>query len=91
MAEYIVKNPTIEAVQWSGDKVSEVPEWIKQATKDLVIFRMGAILQITKIDSNGKWEMIANPGDYIIKTENDGIYPMRKDVFEMTYSIKSNF
>lgn len=79
------KPVVIEAVLWNGTQVSEVTEWISDALHNDTIMRFGDKVVIKTLEGN----MIANPGDYIIKGVKGELYPCKPDIFEQTYeSIK---
>ena len=75
------KPKVIEAVLWNGTQVSEVTEWISDALHRDTIMRFGDKVVIKTLEGN----MIANPGDYIIKGVKGELYPCKPDIFEQTY------
>lgn len=75
------KPVVIEAVLWNGTQVSEVTEWISDALHNDTIMRFGDKVIIKTLEGN----MIANPGDYIIKGVKGELYPCKPDIFEQTY------
>ena len=75
------KSVVIEAVLWNGTQVSEVTEWISDALHNDTIMRFGDKVVIKTLEGN----MIANPGDYIIKGVKGELYPCKPDIFEQTY------
>lgn len=75
------KPVVIEAVLWNGTQVSEVTEWISDALHNDTIMRFGDKVVIKTLEGN----MIANPGDYIIKGVKGEFYPCKPDIFEQTY------
>lgn len=75
------KPVVIEAVLWNGTQVSEVTEWISDALHNDTIMRFGDKVVIKTLEGN----MIANPGDYIIKGVKGELYPCKPDIFEQTY------
>lgn len=81
MKNYRKKPVVIEAVQWDGNKVSELTDWISQALEDNTLFRMGNDVIISTLEG----KMTASPGDYIIKGVNGELYPCKPDIFEKTY------
>ena len=90
--EYVIKNPVkIEAVLWSGQIISETPEWISIALNKHMS-EIGAIMRINNQVSGNEIHimtpdgiMIASPGDYIIRNSVGIIYPCKPDVFELKY------
>lgn len=75
------KPVVIEAVLWNGTQVSEVTEWIRDALYNDTIMRFGDKVVIKALEG----DMIANPGDYIIKGVKGELYPCKPDIFEQTY------
>ena len=75
------KPVVIEAVLWNGTQVSEVTEWIEDALHNDTIMRFGDKVVLKTLEGN----MIANPGDYIIKGVKGELYPCKPDIFEQTY------
>ena len=75
------KPVVIEAVLWNGIQVSEVTEWIRDALHNDTIMRFGDKVVIKTLEG----DMIANPGDYIIKGIKGELYPCKPDIFEQTY------
>lgn len=75
------KPVVIEAVLWNGTQVSEVTEWISDALHNDTIMRFGDKVVIKTLEGN----MIADPGDYIIKGVKGELYPCKPDIFEQTY------
>lgn len=75
------KPVVIEAVLWNGIQVSEVTEWIRDALRNDTIMRFGDKVVIKTLEG----DMIANPGDYIIKGVKGELYPCKPDIFEQTY------
>ena len=75
------KPVVIEAVQWTGRNVREVME--------LGIGRIGAVevngsegtITIPTLEGN----MLASPGDWIIRGVKGELYPCKPDIFEATY------
>lgn len=78
MAKYRKKTIVVDAFQWLMD---DVPEWITSAIRDDTInFDIRGM-----IISTPEGEMLASPGDYIIKGVNGELYPCKPDIFEQTY------
>lgn len=78
MAKYRKKTIVVDAFQWLMD---DVPEWITSAIRDDTInFDIRGM-----IISTPEGEMLASPGDYIIKGVNGELYPCKHDIFEQTY------
>lgn len=89
MAKYRKKPVVIEAFQWTGDRnQTEDPEWIVDALETGKVeitqnctadYRFGMVIKTLEGD------MIAWPGDYIIKGVQGELYPCKPDIFEQTY------
>ena len=78
MAKYRKKTSVVDAFQWLMD---DVPEWITFAIRDDIInFDIRGM-----IISTPEGEMLASPGDYIIKGVNGELYLCKPDIFEQTY------
>lgn len=75
------KPVVVEAVLWNGIQVSEVTEWIRDALRNDTIMRFGDKVVIKTLEG----DMIADPGDYIIKGVKGELYPCKPDIFEQTY------
>lgn len=78
MAKYRKKTTVVDAFQWLMD---DVPEWITSAIRDDTIDfdTRGMII------STPEGEMLASPGDYIIKGVNGELSLCKPDIFEQTY------
>lgn len=90
MAKYRKKPVVIEAMQWTGDNLSDVIDftglnisaahWTKEEfeatvkNKGLKIFTLEGPLK-------------ASPGDWIIKGIRGEFYPCKPDIFEATYEL----
>lgn len=80
MAKYRKKTSVVDAFQWLMD---DVPEWITFAIRDDIInFDIRGM-----IISTPEGEMLASPGDYIIKGVNGELSLCKPDIFEQTYEI----
>lgn len=89
--KYTKKPVEIEAVQWDGNRISEVPEWISDALNRFDFKSPGWIMRVNQ-DGEGfinigtlEGTMVASPGDYIIRGIKGEIYPCKPDIFELTY------
>lgn len=75
--KYRKKPVVIEAVQWTGENVKEMKEFLTGAdydcTKNYLIIR------------TLEGPHYANPGDYIIKGVHGEFYPCKPDIFVETY------
>lgn len=81
--KYRKKPVLIEAVLWNGVEVSEVTDWISKALQNDAIVRYGDKVIIKTLEG----DMIASPGDYIIKGVKGELYPCKPDIFESTYEM----
>lgn len=85
MSRYRSKPAIVEAFQWNGQPQSEWPEWARKATQE-DNFPLEA-----QIDENGSALRINHPahgslrvnlGDWIIRVNEDDIYPCSDEVFQ---------
>lgn len=78
MAQFRKKPVVIEAVQWTGDNVKEVMDFMnwRNASHDSALG-----LRIHTLEGTHA----ANEGDWIIKGVKGEFYPCRDDIFRMTY------
>ena len=82
--KYVKKPIEIEAIQYLGDNLKEVEDFIDQT-----------ILVYTNTDTNEERGMLGIPtlegimqasiGDYIIKGVRGEYYPCKPDIFKITY------
>ena len=73
------KPVVIEAVQWDGDNEAEI--WSFCPAAELHNDMPGKFMEIHTREGN----MIADPGDWIIKGVKGEFYPCKPDIFEATY------
>ena len=76
--KYRKKPVVIDAIQWDGDNFNEV---VYNFVGIICGQNDGNQLAIRTLGGT----MMANPGDWIIRGVKGGFYPVRKDIFEMTY------
>jgi len=87
MALYRKKPIVVEAFQWTGgtDQIED-PEWFADAIKESIVF--------FGVRNDGQRHMFidcfggaiqVNPGDFVIKYENDMIVPCSPDEFKDIY------
>lgn len=69
---------TIEAVLFDGTNVDEVVAFVNGAYP-LKTMQDGIVIRTLEGD------MLASPGDYVIKGIESEFYPCRSDIFEATY------
>ena len=87
------KPVVIEAFKWTGDQnQTEDPEWIVEAlfrkkfNTDVGAAQFIQINGVTKIQIYTlEGNMVAEPGDFIIRGVKGEIYPCKPDIFEATY------
>ena len=75
MAKFRKKPVMIEAIQWRGDNLEEIKDFMgyyEYAKKNLIIHTL-----------EGK--MIAQVNDWIIRGVQGEYYPCKPDIFEKTY------
>ena len=79
MAKYRKKPIVVDVFRWLMD---DVPEWITSAIRaNKINFDLRMII------STPEGEMLASPGDYIIKGVKGELYPCKPDIFEQTYEL----
>ena len=80
--KYVKKSIVVEAVQNTGDNVSEIHEFM--GDKSRPVYKLnGYVYLIDTLEGT----MTANVGDYIIKGVKGEFYPCKPDVFEASYDI----
>lgn len=78
MAKYRKKPVVIDALQWTGENIKEVMdfmEWRNAAHDE----RTGLVIHTLEGNHN------ALPGDFIIKGVKGEFYPCKPDIFAATY------
>ena len=81
--KYRKKPVVIEAVQWSGNNLNEILDFMKDKQPNYYEDDEKKLLTIQTLEGN----MIASVGDYIIKGVQGGFYPCKPDIFEQTYEV----
>ena len=72
------KKPTIiEAIQYTGDNIDE----ISQVLGVLSVINYGESFLIHTLEGNMK----VNPGDWVIKGIKGEFYPIKNEIFKLTY------
>ena len=71
------KPVVIEAIQWNGNNVDEIIKFTDAKSYMTTVGHMS----IRTLEGN----MIASPGDWIIKGVQGEFYPCKPDIFEATY------
>ncbi len=80
MHKYVKKPVVIEAVQWTGENVTEIVDFCV----DCYSYKKLDEPQLMVRTLEGP--MKASQGDYIIKGIKGEFYPCKPDVFELTYN-----
>ena len=81
MSKKYVKKPVIvEAVQYTGDNVEEILQFVSAGTRETEKTENGIIIHTLEGD------MLASVGDYIIRGVHGEHYPCKPDIFVQTYS-----
>lgn len=80
MGFYRKKPVTIEAIQFDGSiqSFSDIKNFVKD---DCVITKKPPLLIIHTLEG----DMVASPGDYIVKGVDNEFYPCKPKIFEQTY------
>lgn len=81
--KYRKKPVVIEAVQWSGNNLNEILDFMKDKQPNYYEDDEKKLLTIQTLEGN----MIASVGDYIIKGVQGEFYPCKPDIFEQTYEV----
>ena len=77
MIKKFKKKPVIiEAIQWNGENLSEINEFIKNEVEN-----HESVLIIPTLEG----DMYSSLNDYIIKGVNGEFYPCKPDIFDKTY------
>lgn len=93
---YRKKPVVIEAIQWDGNRISEVTDWMSEAINK-PFNEPGAVMRLNNQPTGHEVHirtlegvMIASPGDFIIKGIKGEIYPCKPDIFNATYDQVEN-
>ena len=81
--KYRKKPVVIDAVQWSGNNLNEILDFMKDKQPNYYEDDEKKLLTIQTLEGN----MIASVGDYIIKGVKGEFYPCKPDIFEQTYEV----
>lgn len=82
MKKYIKKQIKIAAVQWTGDNLIEVAEFLStNRNQNFVIDNGLKTIELETLEGT----MIASEGDYIIKGIKGEFYPCKPHIFEESY------
>lgn len=83
VAKYTKKPVTIEALQWTGENITDVIAFCNVCYMKPIDGKEQ--LQISTLEGS----MTASVGDYIIKGVKGEFYPCKPDIFELTYNAES--
>jgi hypothetical protein len=78
MAKYRKKPVVIEAVQFDGNNIFSICDFMQTNISNIYV---DGALVIPTLEG----PLRASPGDYIIKGINGEFYPCKPDIFEKTY------
>lgn len=82
--KYRKKPVVIDAVQWSGNNLNEILDFMKDKQPNYYEDDEKKLLTIQTLEGN----MIASVGDYIIKGVQGEFYPCKLDIFKQTYEVE---
>ena len=78
--KYRKKPVVIEAVQWTGENIEEILDFVGL---DGIYDYLRKSLEIATLEG----DMKASMGDFIVKGVNGEFYPCKPDIFEKTYEV----
>ena len=81
--KYRKKPVVIEAVQWSGNNLNEILDFMKDKQPNYYEDDEKKLLTIQTLEGN----MFSSVGDYIIKGVQGEFYHCKPDIFEQTYEV----
>ena len=81
--KYRKKPVVVEALQWTGDNLVEIADFIKDTERYFEIDSPNKEIKIGTLEGI----MTANVNDYIIKGIKGELYPCKPDIFEKIYDI----
>lgn len=81
--KYRKKPVVIEAVQWSGNNLNEILDFMKDKQPNYYEDDEQKLLTIQTLEGN----MIASVDDYIVKGMWGEFYICKPDIFEQTYEV----
>lgn len=84
---YKTKSCVIEAIQWTGDNMEEIKEFVGSAVLEKIIPRENKPNCHPIIIKTLEGPMLASENDYIIKGLRGEFYPCKPDVFEKKYKL----
>lgn len=77
---YMKKPVTVEAVQYDGDNLADVVQWISEQHGQSSV--VAGKLFIHTLEG----AMTVSVGDYVIKGVQGELYPCKPDIFHATYA-----
>ena len=83
--KYKKKPVIIEAVQWTGDNVSEILDFVNHLDIQMTNHDVGGEVKTELYINTLEGSMHASEGDWIIKGVHGEFYPCKPDIFEETY------
>jgi len=83
--KYKKKPVIIEAIQWTGDNVSEILDFVNHLDIQMTNHAVGDEVKTELYINTLEGSMHASEGDWIIKGVHDEFYPCKPDIFEETY------
>ncbi len=93
--KYVKQPVTVEAMLWDGapEGATEIIDWILDHDGDADYFAPGewdgetdaTYIRVRTLEGN----MLASPGDYVIRGVEDEFYPCKPDIFRRTYAPES--
>ena len=89
--KYRKKPVVIEAIQWNGDNLNEIKEFVGESLNYSIIdtaWEVGkgvphVLMKIHTLEGDHE----CTKGDYIIKGVQGEFYPCKPDIFEQTYEV----
>ncbi|WP_210729203.1 hypothetical protein [Actinomyces procaprae] len=85
VGRYVKRPVIIEALRYDGTVAGSITvlDWIGDAAPDGRADNKGGILTIHTLEG----DMVASPGDWIIRGVQGEFYPCKPDIFEATYQL----
>jgi len=86
MAKYRKKPVVIEAMEWTGDNIAEIQHFMQDNPPGYVGGRFSNADDLLMIHTL-EGDHIAHIGDFIIRDIKGEYYPVKNDIFLLTYDI----
>ena len=83
--DYVKKQVTIQAMEWTGENVEELEDFTEDQDNEKWFREFDEYGEQHLYIFTLEGSMKANIGDYIIKGVKGEFYPCKPDIFEMTY------